>query len=63
MTFHIDANSSKAIEMHLATGSTEDGITGSETQRLRSSNGFIIKDHQHRRRQINLYIYNRAGKS
>lgn len=46
MTLYNEANSRKLIEMDLATGFAEDGITGSKTWRLRSSNGLIIKDHQ-----------------
>ena len=45
VTLHFDGNSSQAIETDPAIGPTEDEITGSETQRLKSSNGLIIKDH------------------
>ena len=46
VTLHLCANSSRDIEMDPATRPTGDGITGSQTQRLRSSNKLIIKDHK-----------------
>lgn len=62
MTLYNEANSRKLIEMDLATGFAEDGITGSKTWRLRSSNGLIIKDHQLQKGANNLYTYKTVGK-